>query len=324
MSKSLFPTRRGLMLGGAVALASGLAAYARRGRERAARIEADNPPRGAFVDAAGLRVHYVEMGPRDAPPLVLLHGATGNLNDMTFDLAPRLADRYRVICFDRPGLGHTERPAKDGHRPAVQAAILRAAADRLGVVQPLVLGHSWGAAAALAWGLDAPEPPRGLVIVSAAAMPWGEGGPGLLSPLFTSRLAAHVGVEVLRLTAGGDEGASAAARIFRPQPVPEGYMRHLQAELILRPASLQANTEDIQRLEPELTAMAARYPDLRSPLAILHGEPDTITAASIHSEGLHALAPDSTYEALPQVGHMLHHAAPETVAAAIDGLVSRT
>jgi pimeloyl-ACP methyl ester carboxylesterase len=324
MSKSLFPSRRGLLIGGGAAVVSGVAAYASRSRGQVARIEAENPPRGAFVDAGGLRVHYVETGPRDAPPVVLLHGATGNLNDMTFDLAPRLADRFRVICFDRPGLGYTERPAKDGHRPAVQAAILRAAADRLGVARPIVLGHSWGAAAALAWALDAPEAPRGLVILSAAAMPWGEGGPGLLSPLFTSRLAAHIGAEVLRLYAGEDQGASAAARIFRPQPVPEGYMQHLQAELILRPASLQANTEDIQRLEPELTAQAARYPELRCPIAILHGAPDAITSASIHSKGLHALAPDSTYVALPGVGHMLHHASPERVVASIDELVSRT
>ena len=118
--------------------------------------------------------------------------------------------------------------------------------------------------------------------------------------------------------------AAAAARVFNPQPVPDGYMQHLQAELILRPASLQANTEDIQRLEPQLIAMAARYPSLRPPLAILHGAPDTITSDAIHSQGLHALAPDSTYESLPQIGHMLHHAAPDRVVAAIEGLVSRT
>ncbi|MEM1313701.1 MAG: alpha/beta hydrolase [Pseudomonadota bacterium] len=324
MSKSLFPSRRGLLVGGAAALTSGLAAYAWRSSSQVAAIEAAHPPRGRFVEAEGLRVHYVEMGPADGAPVVLLHGATGNLNDMTFDLAPRLAERHRVICFDRPGLGYTARPVREGYRPEVQARILRAAADRLGAIRPVVLGHSWGAAAALAWGLDTPEPPRGIVALSAAAMPWGEGGPGLLSPLLTSGLAAHVGAEVLRLLTKEDQGAAAAARIFRPQAPPPGYMAHLQAELILRPASLQANTEDIQRLEPELTAMSARYPSLRCPVAILHGAPDTITSARIHSAGLHALAPDSTYDELPGIGHMLHHAVPERVALAVDALVSRS
>ena len=45
----------------------------------------------------------------EGPDVVLIHGAFGSLRDFTFDLSDRLSERYRVIAFDRPGLGYTDR-----------------------------------------------------------------------------------------------------------------------------------------------------------------------------------------------------------------------
>ncbi len=67
-------------------------------RERRAVLEF--PPEGQILDVDGMQVHAVVMGA--GPDLVLIHGASGNTRDMTFSLAPRLAERYRVIVFDRP------------------------------------------------------------------------------------------------------------------------------------------------------------------------------------------------------------------------------
>lgn len=278
------------------------------------RIEAANPPRGRFLTVEGLEVHYAAMGPEDAPPVVLLHGATGNLNDMTFKLAPRLARDHRVVAFDRPGLGYSQRPPEQGWRPETQARILREAARALGVERPVILGHSWGAAAALAWALQ--EAPRGLVLVSGATRPWG-GGPGLLTPLKTSAPVTTMTASLLYAWAMRDGGRAAAARIFRPQAVPEGYLDHLQPELIARPASFRANTEDIERLDPALAEMAEAYPALDAPAEILHGEADAITSPRIHSVELAQILPRARLRLFEGVGHMLHHARPEATAAAV-------
>ena len=69
---------------------------------RAEQAEAAYPPVGAFVTVDGRRVHYVLRG--QGPDLVLIHGASGNLRDM-LPLVDLLAPNYRVIAFDRPGLG---------------------------------------------------------------------------------------------------------------------------------------------------------------------------------------------------------------------------
>ena len=98
------------------------------------------------------------------PDLVLIHGAGGNLREFTFDLAGQLTDRYRVIAFDRPGHGWTDRlpgygglGSTKGESPMEQAALLQKAAAKLGVQRPIVVGHSYGGAVALAWGLSQPE-----------------------------------------------------------------------------------------------------------------------------------------------------------------------
>lgn len=308
------PSRRALLAGGAAAAVLGLGGCAMIPSR--ARIEAENPPVGAFVTAKGLRVHHVALGRADAPPVVLIHGATGNLNDMTFDLGPRLAERYRVLAFDRPGLGWSERPAREGWRPAVQAAILREAAARLGAERPVVVGHSWGGAVAAAWALQAPDIP-GAVIVSGATMPWGAGD-AWWTPLKTSAPAAWLGATALRAAALDDGGASAAARIFRPEAVPRGYLAHLQPELLLRPASFRHNLEDIERLDGALAAQARDYPELRPRLQILHAEDDGIVSAQVHAQGLAMVAPRIDLALFGKGGHMLHHARPEAVEAAVD------
>ena len=67
----------------------------------------------------GGRLHVLELGPAsDAPPVVLLHGASGNLADMRLTLGARLSQRHRVILIDRPDMaGATGRVAKRTHRP---------------------------------------------------------------------------------------------------------------------------------------------------------------------------------------------------------------
>ena len=144
------------------------------------------PPEGRFLEIDGHRVHYVEKG--SGPALVLIHGASGNTRDFTFRFVDAVKDRYRVLVFDRPGLGYTDRvsdryggPANTrSESPAEQARLLQAAAQQLGAERPIVLGQSYGGAVALAWALERPDNVAGLVIVSGASQPW----PGQLAPQY--------------------------------------------------------------------------------------------------------------------------------------------
>ena len=108
---------------------------------------------------------------KGAPPVILIHGAGANLQDMNLALGERLAVRHRVILVDRPGFGFSARKAGEGSSPAYQAAVLRGVLDRLGIDRAIMVGHSWGGTLALAFALDFPERAAGLVIIAAPTHP---------------------------------------------------------------------------------------------------------------------------------------------------------
>lgn len=150
----------------ALGVAAALGGAALYNRAQARRAERDNPPVGRFLELDGTRLHYLDEGPADTgatgrgggSPVVLLHGNTVMLEDWivsgVFNL---VAASRRVVAFDRPGFGYSERPRDRSWTPAAQAKLVRAACRRLGVEQPVVVGHSWATFVALTWALQAPQ-----------------------------------------------------------------------------------------------------------------------------------------------------------------------
>jgi pimeloyl-ACP methyl ester carboxylesterase len=128
-------------------------------------IERAHKPAVRFVDVDGGQLHVVEIGAaRRAgdPPVMLLHGASGNLEDQRLTLGNALAATHRVILFDRPGHGFSRRRAADA-TPGRQAALIAEGLARLGVERVIVVGHSWSGALAAALALDFPGRVAGLV-----------------------------------------------------------------------------------------------------------------------------------------------------------------
>ena len=78
-------------------------------RHQTRRAEAKHPPAGRFVTVDGVRLHDVERG--RGRPVVLLHGNGATLQDFELSGVVDLVSRtHRVIVFDRPGFGYSERP----------------------------------------------------------------------------------------------------------------------------------------------------------------------------------------------------------------------
>lgn len=313
-------SRRSAIRLGVAALVVGAGATLtdRRAAAREARAFAENPPSGQFLQVNGLRVHARVAG--SGPDLVLIHGASGNLQDLTLPLLAGLAPHYRVIALDRPGHGHSDPLAEDEASLQAQARHLSAAAAALGARAPLVLGQSYGGAVALAWALAAPV--AGLILVSAPSLPW----PGRLDPwyrLTASPIGAALVVPLVAAFAPQSVVNGAITAIFAPAPVPEGYARTIGASLALRRRALVLNARQVNGLRPQLVAMEPDYPQLGLPLELLHGTADTIVPLSIHSEPLARRVPGAHLTTIPGAGHMPHHSHTDLVLAAIARAAAR-
>ena len=295
-------------------------------RREAAAVAA-HPPTGEFVEVGGTRIHHLRRG--SGPELVLIHGAGGNLRDFTFSFLDRAAREFAVTAFDRPGLGYSGRApnvptggfAREAETLTEQARLLRGAAERLGIERPVVLGHSFGGAVALAWALldrDEPSPASAAAVVPLAgvAMPW----PGELGPLYRvngTRLGGAVVVPLLAAFAPEDRIEDAIAGSFAPQAAPPGYARHLGGRLTMRRDTFRANVRQVSALKAQVAAMAPRYPELTLPMEVVHGAADGVVPIRVHAEPLAAAAPGARLTALEGVGHMPHHVSPEAVMAAV-------
>lgn len=312
------PRRRGrkaALLAGA-ALAAG--AWYVGSRARAA--DRRRPPQGRFVTVDGVRLHYAIAG--EGPPVVLLHGNGSMIDELVASGLPALlAQHYRVVMFDRPGFGYSERPHDRAWTAQSQASTLAFALERLGIGRATIVGHSWGALVALALALDHPERVRGLVLVSGYYYPtfrpdtfvlsapaWPVVGPLIrhaISPL-TTRLAWRGLSRVL----------------FGPPATPERFER-LSPWRFLEPSRLRAAGEESSVVRSQAETLSRRYGTIRVPTVILAGEGDRIVSVSRHAERLHRAIPDSVLHAVPGIGHMLHHTVPQRVLRAIDDVALR-
>ncbi|MEY8883236.1 alpha/beta fold hydrolase [Donghicola sp. XS_ASV15] len=308
---------------------AGCAVIDRRASERESVAEANTPPLGDFIELDdGRRVHAFVKG--SGPDLVLIHGASGNLRDFTYSLVDRLTDRYRVIAFDRPGMGYTDRAdptydtaANNGAEPVrEQARMLQLAADKIGVAEPVVLGHSFGGAVALAWALERPQDTAALVVLSGASNPW-PGGLGVSYSVPNSSLGGRIAVPLVSALLSTETLNSMVDGVFAPQSAPAGYAEYLGADLALRRDSLRANARQVSSLKPQLAQMVPLYSDLPMPVEILHGEADDTVPPAIHAIPLSRQIPNANLVLLPGIGHMPHHVAQDDVIAAIDRAAAR-
>jgi pimeloyl-ACP methyl ester carboxylesterase len=280
-----------------------------------------HPPRGRFVDVGGLRQHLVEVGtnaPGQNVPLVLIHGAGCNLEDMRLALGERLAGR-RLILIDRPGHGWSERRGAEGSSPEYQAAIVRDVLDRLAVTRAIVVGHSWGGALAVRLALDHPQYVAGLILLAPPLYPFPRGMTWFYDIMATPVLGWLIAYTML-LPVGALFIGIGFWGAFLPQMPPPRYIKRAGTLLSLRPKTFLANSRDIARLQKNLPPQAARYGTLAVPTVVISGDRDLIVAPRQHAMAFAESVPAAKLVVLPGIGHMLHHTAAERIAAEIDAL----
>jgi proline iminopeptidase len=122
-----------------------------------------------FFDVEGARL--VPDGPvmREKPTLLLLHGGPGFDHSIYRPAYSALADAAQIIYLDHRGNGRSEDGPRQNWNLAQWGDDVRAFCDALGIVDPVVLGASFGGMVALAYATRHPDHPSKLVLISTEA-----------------------------------------------------------------------------------------------------------------------------------------------------------
>jgi len=282
------------------------------------------PAQGRQIDVTGAALNVVELGPRDAagPPILLLHGASSNLETLRKPLGEMLARHHRVILIDRPGHGWSPRDREMDSMPAVHARMIEEALAKLNTGPVIVVVHSLAGALGARMALDYPERVAGLVMLAPVTHPW-FGGVGWYNNVVTMPVIGRLLAHTITLPLGLMLAEQGARNVFLPQAMPENFVKGTATPLLLRPREFLANARDLVTLKQAVAEQAPRYAAIRTAVTVIAGDVDKTVSTSIHSRPFAATVPNAKLILLPGVGHMIQNAAPDLVASEIEAMTAR-
>jgi pimeloyl-ACP methyl ester carboxylesterase len=286
----------------------------------ARQAEAQHPSSGRFLTVNGVRLHYRDSGGKGVP-VVLLHGNTVTFEDWQLSgVSAKAERRYRVIAFDRPGFGYSQRPRLKLWTPGAQADLIHEALASLGITRAIVVGHSFGALVAVALAIRHPRLVQGLVAASGYYFPTFR-----LDALMVAPQALPVVGDLFRYTLSplmGRVFAPLMMRVmFAPQQLPPRFVPTFLG-LSIRPWQIRATVADGSYMVPAAMSLSGRYREIGAPTRIIAGNSDKIVSPSNQSDRLHGVIRQSRLRILPEAGHMVHYAMRDAITEAIDEVAS--
>jgi pimeloyl-ACP methyl ester carboxylesterase len=272
-----------------------------------------------FVELEGLTVHYRDSGSGE-PALFLIHGFGSSAASWDSINQALSADR-RVVALDRTGFGLTSRPLPgewEGESPYSidsHAEEGLALMDDLGIAKTVLVGHSQGAAVALALADRHPERVEGVVLVAPELE--GRGVPAWLKPLMRTPQLRRVGPYVV---GWGDDvlgDRSLESAWHDPSAIPEEE-RSSHGEY----KSVEYWEEGLWEAAaaPFAYGLAGRAQALDTPVLIVVGDDDRVVGTDTVADLAEAL-PDAEFVILEECGHVAHEECADEVSAAISSFL---
>ncbi|MCQ3938646.1 MAG: hypothetical protein DPW18_16595 [Chloroflexi bacterium] len=262
-----------------------------------------------FVEINGVDIHYKEAGGGETT-FILLHpfgGSTFSWREVMDDFAAR----GRVIAYDRPAFGLTERPMPEDweanpYGMKANIEILRGLLDAFGVEKAILVGNSAGGGLAVAFALEYPERVETLILVDpGVGGGYGPQFPAWALPIMWTPQARHIGPLLMR-----DYQESLPRTIER-----EWYDKTKLTDEIKQEYLNLLKIENWDRAFYELT-FAPAYPELRpllpqlkTPALIVAGQEDRLIR-SWYFEAISAEMPNAELVMLPACGHVPQEECP--------------
>jgi pimeloyl-ACP methyl ester carboxylesterase len=290
-----------------------------------AKIERAFPNTGTLTDVGGYSLNALSVAPGpnpDLPPIVFIHGASGNLRDQETAFRKPLEGRAHMLFVDRPGHGYSERGGPENDFPDGQADAIARLMEKRGIDKAIIVAHSFGGAIAASFALNHPDKVIGTLFLSPATHPW-PGGIDWHYRLTATPVIGWLFSHTLVMPAGLMMLDPATLGVFRPNQRRERYLEDGAPALVLRPDTFRNNARDVANLLAYVTRVAPRYKEIKSPAVIITGDQDPIVLANIHSTGLKRDLEHSELVWVKGLGHKPDYVVTDLAIAAIGKLAGK-
>ncbi len=266
-----------------------------------------------YAEVAGLRLCYLESGPLDpdaaaaepVPTIVFVHGWSGNLQNW-WDQYEYFRQRYRVVVFDLPGHGKSERGPHIEHTMDLYDQALLELLDTLEIERAIIAGNSAGGWIATRFALDHPGRVERLILADPTGTRF-RGKIGTILPILNARRLHMVG-----MTDGK----------HYPAVDPKSLERRAFIESFNGTAELKIYLETLAEVLPQTyVRLDGRFSELEAPTLLLWGDDDPVVpkrARKVYEREVDDL---TTY--LVQLGgHAPMMASPAEVTCAMDAFLN--
>ena len=249
----------------------------------------------------GVKLNYVDTGPRDAPAIIFLHGATDSSHSWSA-VTPFLSDAYHALALDQRGHGDSDKPAY-GYSIAHYADDVIAFMDRLRIQQAVLVGHSMGSFIAHQVASVYPNRVSKLVLIGSAKTVVG-------NPVITSLWEDPIGLPGFQ---DPIDPAFIEAWQTGPNPVDPAFFAKVLSETAKVPAHVWKGVFRMLLSDDHSYFLK----DITAPVLVIWGEFDGLFSRADQDALLAALPPGAQWIAFPGAGHNTHWEQPQAVAEAI-------
>jgi pimeloyl-ACP methyl ester carboxylesterase len=280
------------------------------------------PPAADLLTVDGQRTAVVDAGPRDGPPVVLVHGFGGSTFSWRLTIPALAAAGYRAIALDLVDFGLSDKSWDADTTHPAQARRVLAVMDALGVSKAVVVGHSMGGSVATRLAIVAPNRVTALVLVDAAVTGPGEGG-SLAVPIAGAALRfppfLQVARQAVRRLVTEDRLVSIlrsayADPDFVTPDVADGYLAQIRTKDW--DLGLLAVSRDVGG-----NVLPAPLSTLKLPVLVAWGADDPWIPLA-RGEALRAAIPGAHWAAIEGAGHLPFEERPEAFMTALLGFLA--
>lgn len=276
---------------------------------------------GVTLPASRRELFCYDAGPRDAPPMLLVHGLGDEADTWRRVIGP-LSERFRVVAPDLPGFGRSPLPARRWLTPPYLAALLRELVVHLGMRPVTMVGSSLGAVLAQVAALQDPGIVSRLVLVDG----------GLLAMAGTSKdllpmLVPGIGERGYRALAADRDAAFATLAPYYARlgdlPAPElQFLRERVGKRVESPTQMRAYFSSFRGLVAWMLVTGRRAgrraAALGIPTTYVWGAQDHIVPLTAGTAA-RARHPGAGLVVIPGAGHLPHQETPERFLEIMDG-----